>query len=183
MSINLNLLSNYLEQLQLAHKIQSQEGRIIAGFSTDNVGNLPIIISLSEEGEFLQFYAPGLLNVKNSVFKGVAFQTMAAISYEMKLLRFEYDPNDGEVRASIELPIEDGTITFKQFQRCLLGLVQLIDDKAMPRLKSVLATGEDPGAVKPVEEVAEILARSDPQMLSLIEKAIALHKQQNSTEL
>ena len=101
----------------------------------------------------------------------------------MKLLRFEYDPVDGEVRASIELPIEDGTITFKQFQRCLLGLVQLIDNKAMPRLKAVLARGEDPGAVEPVKEVAEILARSDPQMLSLIEKAILLHKQQNSPGL
>jgi hypothetical protein len=183
MSINLDLLTNYLEQLQLSHEIQRKEERIIIGFNTDNVGKLPIIICLSEEGEFLQFYAPGLLNVNDRVFKGVAFQTMAVLSYEMKLLRFEYDPTDGEVRASIELPIEDGTITFKQFQRCLLGLVQLIDDKAMPRLKAVLARGEDPGAVEPVEEVAEILAKSDPQMLNLIEKAIALHKQQNSSEL
>lgn len=183
MSINLEQLTSYLEQLQISHEVQRQEDRILTGFNTNNVGNLPIIIRLTEEGEFIQFYAPQLLDIKNSVFKGVALQTMASLSYEMKLVRFEYDAIDGEVRASIELPIEDGTITFKQFQRCLLGLVQIIDNKAMPRLKTVLARGEDPGAVEPVEEVAEILARSDPQMLSLIEQAIALHKQQNSPEL
>lgn len=180
MSIELTIIAQYLNQLEIKHEVKSSKTRILTGFKTDNVGNLPIIIQLSEEGEFLHLYTPQLLNVKDSVFKGVAFQTMLALSYEMKMLRFEYDPNDGEVRASIELPIEDSTLTLKQFQRCLMGLVHLVDDIAMPRLKAVLATGEDPGAKGQVEEVAQLLTDSNSEMLELLEQAIALRKQQNS---
>ena len=152
-----------------------------------NIEYLPVVIELLEERNFLYIYSPQLLNIKDSVFKGVAFQTMLALSYEMKMLRFEYDPNDGEVRASIELPIEDGNLTLKQFQCCLMGLVYMIDELAMPRLKAVLATGEDPGAKGQVEEVAQLLADSNSEMLEILEQAIAklaegiaLRKQQDS---
>ena len=180
MSSKLFQIVRYLKQLEIQYKVQVSEDQIITGFTGENVEYLPVLIQLSEERKFLRLYIPQLLKIKGSVFKGVAFQTMLALSYEMKLLRFEYDPIDGEVRASIELPIEDGTFTFRQFQRCLLGLVHMVDREAMPRLKAVLATGEDPGTEEKVNKVAQLIADSDPETLELLlEQAVALRKLQN----
>ncbi len=44
------------------------------------------------------------------------------------MLRFEYNPCDGEIRCSIECPIEDRTITRRQFVRKLKAIPELLDD-------------------------------------------------------
>ena len=84
------------------------------------------MLRLSENGEFLQFQAPQLLQVQDSVYISKLMQTMAHIEYQVKMLRLEYDPTDGEVRASIELPLEDAPLTEALFTRCLNGLVHLV---------------------------------------------------------
>ncbi len=95
----------------------------------------------------------------------------------MKLLRFEYDPTDGEVRAAIELPLEDAPLTERLFDRCLSGLIQLVDQQAMPRIKTVLATGEDPGH----KDLTALLAEGMPaEMMALLEQVLAAAKRQQS---
>jgi len=91
------------------------------------------------------------------------------------MLRLEYDPTDGEIRASIELPLEDAPLTDRQFNRCLEGLVHLVDQEAMPRLKAVLATGEDPGR----RALAQRLMADIPtELMGLLEEMVNLHQQQ-----
>lgn len=173
MPTTLNTLAQFLDQRHWRYQVDAAASQILTGVRSTHVENFLIVLQLSEGGEFLQFQAPQLLMVPDHVFKGVLLQTMAHIEYQLKMLRLEYDPTDGEVRASIELPLEDALLTEQQFNRCLNGLVHLVDNEVMPRLKGVLATGEDPGQKALAERLAEAIP---PSMMSLLEQMVALHQ-------
>ena len=44
------------------------------------------------------------------------------------MIQFEYDPSDGEIRAMVEFPIEDGKVTAKQLRRILGGFPYIVDE-------------------------------------------------------
>jgi hypothetical protein len=44
-----------------------------------------------------------------------------------KMVQFEYDPDDGEIRPIIEFPLEDAKLTRRQICRCLHAIAQIID--------------------------------------------------------
>jgi len=103
-----------------------------------------VIVRLSENGEFVHFYEPQRYKYAQGEHKEMVFQTLLAIQYESKMLQWEYDPRDGEIRACIELPLEDAKLTKRQFLRVLKGLVQMMDHYH-DRVKHVMETGEDTG--------------------------------------
>lgn len=145
MATTLQAIAQFLNRRNWRYEVHAAESCIITGVQVEHVEQFLIVLRLSENGEFLQLQAPRILQVPDHVYKGVLLQTMAHIQYQVKMLRLEYDPTDGEVQASIELPLEDAPLTERQFNRCLEALVQLVDQDVMPRLQAVLATGEDPG--------------------------------------
>ncbi|MEY2979308.1 MAG: hypothetical protein RLZZ435_3447 [Cyanobacteriota bacterium] len=159
MATTLSQLAQYLDQRGWKYQIDRSSDRIITGVNADNLDRFIIVLQLTENGEFLQLHAPQILTLSDHVYKGPTLQTLATIQYQVKMLRLEYDPSDGEVRASIELPLEDAILTQRQFDRALSGLIQLVDHHAVPRLRQTLATGTDPGA----PSVAQQLIQSLPQ--------------------
>lgn len=169
MATTLSTLARFLDRRNWRYQIDPANNRIITGVQATQVAQLGLVLQLSENGEFLQLQAPQILQVPHHLYKGLLLQTMAHIEYQVKMLRLEYDPTDGEVRASIELPLEDAVLTERQFNRCLEGLVQLVDREALPRLQTVLATGEDPGR----KHLAERLAAALPLgMMTFLEQAM-----------
>ena len=62
------------------------------------------------------------------------------INYWTKLLKMEFDDRDGEVRAVIELPLEDTQLSLGQLSRCLTTLAYLID-RIDPLLRRTLKEG------------------------------------------
>lgn len=176
MATTLPAIAHYLENRNWVYNFDEDNSRIMTGVNAENVEGFLIVIQLTENGEYVQFIAPQLLQVKDQIFKGILFQTMLAINSEVKMLRFEYDPSDGEVRASIELPLEDAEFTERQFNRCLSSLIELVDEVAMPRLKTVLATGIDPGRKN---LAARLLDGMPDELVNLLEQAIALRQEQH----
>ncbi len=178
MATTLASITQYLDNRGWKYYKDIPNSRIITGVQLKNVEDFLISLQLTENGEFLQIIAPKLLHVNDSVYKGVLFQTMLAISWEVKMLRFEYDRIDGEIRASIELPLEDSPLTERQFNRALEGLIDLVDRVAMPRLKTVLATGSDPGT----KSLASSLLDAIPEeVLNLLQEALAIRQQQHDS--
>lgn len=175
MATTLSFLAHCLDERDWHYSVEANHNCIITGVKGDNVERLPIVLQLSENGEYLQIQAPMLLQVKDSVYKRLLMQTMAHIEYQVKMLRLEYDPADGEIRASVELPLEDAVLTQRQFHRCLSGLVQIVDEVAIPRLKTVLATGEDPGMPALEQRLLDALP---PEMLAMMERLVALKQRQ-----
>ncbi len=106
------------------------------GFITDNYTDndgeklCSLIVAVEEEGEFLKILAPKAYQFPkdaSSYNKMALFQTLLQISWETKMVQFEYDPDDGEVRAIIEFPIEDSTLTRKQLMRCIFGITGILE--------------------------------------------------------
>lgn len=181
MATTLNQIAQYLDNRHWKYHIQAADSRIITGVIANNVDQLPIAIALKEDGEYLELAAPQLLQVKDHIYKGVLFQTLLAISWEVKMLRWEYDPLDGEIRASIGFPLEDASLTERQFNRVLGGLIQIVDEYAMPRLQAVLETGIDPAEKALGERLLLTLQEILPDgSLNLLEQALTDRKKRGS---
>jgi hypothetical protein len=177
MAATLSQLTGYLDKKGWKYRVEAAESRIITGVYAENLEQFLIVIQLDEEGEFFEIYAPRVLSgVKNHPHKSAILQTMLCISWETKMLQWEYDPSDGEIRAIIEFPLEDAEMTERQFNRCLYSLVQLVDELALPRLQTVMATGEDPGDLEEGERLLLTLQEEAPGLLQMLEKAMEARK-------
>jgi hypothetical protein len=181
MGANLEQIANYLDKLGWEYRFDDEEDRIITGVEADNLEDFLIVAQLDEEGKFFRLFAPQVLaGVQDHPHKGAILQTMLAISWETKMLQWEYDPSDGEIRAIIEFPLEDSILTEKQFNRCLSGLIQIVDGIAIPRLKEVMATGHDPGNVELGERMLLTIQEEAPGLLELLEKAMEARKKRGT---
>jgi hypothetical protein len=50
-----------------------------------------------KKGEFFKLFAPQVLSgISETPYKEAILQTMLCISWETKMLQWEYDPSDGE---------------------------------------------------------------------------------------
>ncbi|MGI8504192.1 MAG: hypothetical protein ACR2LR_24110 [Hassallia sp.] len=181
MGANLQQIAKYLDKLGWDYRFDDEEDRIITGVEAENLEDFLIVVQLDEEGKFFRVFAPQVLQgVKDHPYKGAILQTMLAISWETKMLQWEYDPSDGEIRAIIEFPLEDSILTEKQFNRCLSGLIQIVDSVAIPRLQEVMETGQDPGNVELGERLLLSIQEEAPGLLDLLEKAMEARKKRGS---
>lgn len=90
--------------------------------------SLFLIIRLEEGGEYFKLMAPNLYSFHPASSGEAFFKALLMVSWRTKLVQFEYDEADGELRAIIEFPLEDATLSKRQLLRCLNGMVQIIDD-------------------------------------------------------
>ncbi|MFM8495505.1 MAG: hypothetical protein ACKOEM_08260 [Planctomycetia bacterium] len=114
-------------------KYRREPDHLVAGFATkqfhDENGRsgVAIVIRLDEGGKYLELVAPGLYRSHGCRHKAALFQALLDVTLRTKMIRFEHDPADGEIRCSVEFPIEDGTLTAKQFHRMLECLAESVD--------------------------------------------------------
>jgi hypothetical protein len=181
MGITLDQIATYLVPQGLAYQVQSDKSRILVRLELPSAENFLVVIQLDEDGRFFKLFAPEVLaGVKEHPHKTAILQTMLSISWETKMLQWEYDPSDGEIRAIIEFPLEDSTLTAQQFNRCFDGLVEIVGDWALPRLHAVMETGVDPGDENDVligEQLLLAIQEESPGMLTLLERAMESRKQ------
>ena len=181
MAANLKQIAKYLDNLGWDYRFDEEEDRIITGVEAENIEDFLIVVQLDEEGKFFRLFAPQVLaEVKDHPYKDAILQTMLAISWETKMLQWEYDPSDGEIRAIIEFPLEDSLLTERQFNRCLSGLIQIVDTVALPRLQEVMETGEDPVNLDLGERLLLSIQEQAPGLLELLEKAMEARKKRGS---
>jgi hypothetical protein len=182
MATTLSQIASYLTNKGWKYQRDDDNCHIVTGVKTKTIDHLRIIIELEEDGEFFAIYAPQVLaGVHDHEHKSAILQTMLSISWETKMLQWEYDPIDGEIRAIIEFPLEDAQLTERQFNRCLHALVQIVDEMALPRLLHVMATGLDLTEDDDQEEMGErlllALQEEAPGLLNILEKAMEARKQ------
>jgi hypothetical protein len=173
MTASLQQVRQHLARKDFKYREVADRNLIICPMESKYIDDLQIYIQIADRGNILQFQIPQILTVKNCVYKGLVFQTMLGLNYELNLVRFEYDPSDGEVRASIELPLEDSPLTDRQFDRCLRDLVGFVDLVAAPRLQQVMSTGIDP-ALK--ERGKALLAELNPEMVEILRELLTLDR-------
>ena len=92
--------------------------------------HIDLVIALEEEGSYVKVIAPEVYHFPASAgsFQKLALmQSLLQISLMSKMVQFEYDAEDGEIRAIIEFPLEDALLTSRQLMRCIHGLVKVME--------------------------------------------------------
>ena len=87
---------------------------------------LVVVVLLEENGEYIKVFSPHAFEAKGR-HAGDVLKACMEIQWETKLIQFEYDESDGEIRPIIEWPVEDGSVTSKQLARAITGLVLIVD--------------------------------------------------------
>lgn len=103
-----------------------------------------LLVFLLEDGELVQLRAPVLLSVDDEANKPLLFRAMLQMAYEMRLVQFEYEPEEGEVSTCVDIALEDAELTDTQLLRCSSVLLD-VSFLARDRLTTILETGKDPG--------------------------------------
>jgi len=144
MAITYDEICKHLDNLNLNYTRKKDYIKI--GFETENYKNangdnlLGLCILLEEDNEYFKLFAPNSYNIKNCRHKFSVYQAFMMIQWQTKLIQFEFDKNDGEIRPIIEFPLEDNTVTLKQLYRVIRGIVAIIDDYD-PVIRKAMETG------------------------------------------
>ncbi|NMG61185.1 tetratricopeptide repeat protein, partial [Geitlerinema sp. P-1104] len=103
---------------------------------------LTVLISLEEDGEFVKMVLPQLLTLPSDhPHYEAALQCLLHLGWQQdKLVRWQRDPRDGEVRLEADLPLEDGELSSRQFWRTLQGCLQIAQE-GREQVQQVLQTG------------------------------------------
>lgn len=107
---------------------------------SDGDPHVRLLVELREKGEFVTASAPCAWNIKDCCHQGAVFESLMAFQGRRKAIRFDYDPEDGEIRPNIELPLEDAPLTITQFGRVIETLMKAIMEADI-LIRQALETG------------------------------------------
>jgi len=134
MPSSINELSTLLDSAGIKHR--QKDDYIRTGFSTDLYEDddgdfgVNIILRLEENGELLRIQAPMAYRLPKDASPETqlaVLKTINQLHWESKILQVEMDSEDGEIRLSIDFPIEDGQLTEIQLARMVRLFPSLID--------------------------------------------------------
>jgi hypothetical protein len=150
MAISIEEIEMLLDKLEL--KYHRRETDLLIPFHADSFINAQgentvlVVVQLSEvnadgQGEYIKFFSPMAFQITNPATKAATLESLAILSWKILMIDFEYDHNDGEIRPTIDFPIEDGTISLTQLRRCLMTLPHVLEDFCAP-IYHAIETGE-----------------------------------------
>lgn len=174
MGSTLEQISEYLDSEGLQYRIDQDRSVIFTGFGTeqyldkDGEHHLNMVISLEEDGEFLKIFTPQCYSALDETNRPALLQTLLMVSWKTKMVQFEYDDSDGEIRAMIEFPLEDAELTRRQLLRSVQALVQIVD-KYHPVIYKALREGviEFDESGNPLSELQSAFSRFEEALREL----------------
>lgn len=146
---------------------------ISLGFQTETYRNIlgdpgvMVLIQVLENGEYLKVFAPNAFDARGE-FADVLLRACVMVQWKTKLIQFEYDVSDGELRVIVEFPLEDAVLTHRQLIRCVHGLVGILDE-FYPVLYRALHEGVihfQDADERQVEVLSELLSSVPPDILA-----------------
>jgi len=179
MAITLDEVKGWLDTQNLTYQESENHDAAVHLSFSDEEFNGYLKIELEEDGELIQFYCnqiidDEMLKIKEHKHKFLVLQYLFDRNYQEKFGTWEVDPTDGEVRFAVEIPLEDNTLTEKQFLRILNRAVGTQEN--FEEIHKILETGEVPAseseAAALLEELLEILKEQEARNVTLSEDGI-----------
>ncbi|NBP88951.1 MAG: hypothetical protein EBU59_10695 [Planctomycetia bacterium] len=175
MATTISEITSLLDDAELRYQINEDQQAIAIGFEidSDSTGyrdsdgdpNVLLVVEIKENGEFLSICGPFAWNVRDCPHQPAVFESLVLYQARCKMIRFDYDPKDGEIRPNVEMPLEDAAITEMQFHRLLGVMLQAIKD-ADAIISHAMKTGvADPSLITGGRVAAETEADSDIERL------------------
>jgi hypothetical protein len=126
-------IKGFLDEFDLKYQVDEEREAILIGFNCRNENTtfrdgdgdpfLRVVVRVLERGEFVAIFVPNAWNIGDSPSKSLIFEACVSFQLRYKMLRFDYDPEDGELRPNIELPLENASLTSQQFHRLVHGVL------------------------------------------------------------
>lgn len=85
-----------------------------------------ILVELVNEKRDIVFTASGIFGTTKPTDPAF-FKACLAAHFAMYLVHFEYNWDEHQVQPTVEIPVEDGSFTERQFERCIDSLIKAID--------------------------------------------------------
>ena len=148
MAITLNEISRWLEEDDTKHQVKEEKDLIVFGAQGDV--KTAHFIKLRENGDMFK-YEIQMLDEEQNMFKvdknhqyiQTILEYLLYENYNTKFGCWEYDYNDGDLKYTIEIPLEDATMTQKQLKR-ISSLAFGDVDTMFNNITKILKTGEMP---------------------------------------
>ena len=168
-------IERHLAAADLAFR-RHESGVLVLVWKTDHYGtdngeeSLTTVIRLREEGELVSIFAPAAYSVTKAQ-TAPALVTCAMISARVPLVCFEFIEEHGIIVPSIDLSIEDGTVTAQQLMRCLNTLVHAVDTYhdvvrlAIEEGTVDPALVDDPAQCRPRDDLRDLLDLLPPEVV------------------
>ncbi|MFZ9881926.1 MAG: hypothetical protein ACO3QC_11045, partial [Phycisphaerales bacterium] len=135
MPVTIEEIAKHLKALQITPTFHEFNSNVCsAAFATDSYldpsGDKQAVLCLgvSEDGKVLDAYVPRAIDATGCKHKAALFAALLWISYTTKYVQFEYDPEDGEIRLMIELPVCDAKITKLQVEIVITVLLNVLNE-------------------------------------------------------
>lgn len=103
--------------------------------------SITIVILLQSAGEYLEVMAPRIYDASGSRHVGALCRVLLGTSMRTNVVQFSLNDSTGEIQASAELPLMDGTCTPKQL-RVTIEIVKDVVDRFHPHVVRAMETGE-----------------------------------------
>jgi len=151
MATDFNVIKSYLKEEGYSFIHTNGSEHIETSIKTENYRNddstkvLSLFIKLEEDGRFIKVLAPYVYKCalkSGSHRKASLFQALLQICWKTKMIQFEYDADDGEIRAIIEFPLEDTPLSKLQLMRVMSTLSCVVDLYHEEIVRSLTADGD-----------------------------------------
>lgn len=141
-------------------------------------------IERMEEGGYVRGYIPWFMKIEDTPFRERVLVRLLRLNGEYKILKFAYDDDDGEVCVSVEIPVEDGTLTREQLHRMMYILTQVVFDER-ERLMMLMTKGIYPesGDIGFQESLDRLFADYDSEGMDDLGENVAKEDQSGSLDL
>ena len=165
--------------LKFAANDQGDNGQFVLSFKTRHYVNqagsksLMLVVNIAEAGRYLEIAAVGMYSANDAKDIGKLAEFLLAQNYVTKLLRWELDRTDGEVRVSVEVAPVDGSVTFTSFMRMLM-LFPMVAESLHPTITKVMTTGKLPAPVRVNKRLEELVRRAGG--IASLERLVRSHE-------
>jgi hypothetical protein len=133
MATTYEAICEFLDNREIVYQ-RHENGEILVQYETEKYRNpggeaaVLMVVRLEQDGRFIKIFVPNAFSYHEGPYKAVVLQAALFVNYQSKMLQFEYDPRDGEIRAMVEFPLEDSDLSEEQFFRAFLGLCALVEE-------------------------------------------------------
>jgi hypothetical protein len=171
MAMKLEDLKKLLDKEGLRYFVAPDRPAILLGFS-GMFGHYQVVMTLELDGTFMQFRTVRYLHCpQDHPHLLPMLKVLGHIDYTIRLLKYGWDPSDGEIVGYVDEWVTDGKPSQAQFSRMVQSFVSGIDS-SYDRIKRTIETGEDPGAVDPAALLERLMGGGMPdEIRRMVEEA------------
>lgn len=166
--------------LKFATNDQGANGQFMLSFETHRYVNpsgeksLMLLVTVAEDGGYLEIAAVNMYSANDAKDIGKLCEFLMSQNFATKLLRWELDRSDNEVRATVEVAPLDGSITFNAFMRMLMTF-PIMADGLHPMITKVMSTAKLPPPARVNKRLRDLVRRAGG--IAALEKIISSHEQ------